>query len=393
MRLIMKSARYIQLMTPMIKSSPIKPNMENNMTDELKIKLDELVKLGASDGFIIDDDLLKALKDMPKYTNKKYFSEITTYLKSNGIEVLTQSSDDEDEEIELVTEQDIDKMDLSGEARDATRQYLREIGRIPLLTPEQEVEICQRMAEGDPLARNELTEHNLRLVASIAKKYATYKFEYLDLIQEGNLGLMKAVDRFDYTLGNKFSTYATWWIRQAITRSIADTGRTIRIPVHMHEMINKLTRLTDKYTLDYSEAPPDEWLAEQMKISVEKVKEIKKFNVEPVSLSVLIGEDGDTTLEDFIPDNNSLTPEDSYEKQDLCEAVENLLKNFSDKEQDIIRRRFGMYPYEYRQTLEEVGKEYKVTRERIRQIEAKILRKMRHPKYSRCLQGYANNQG
>lgn len=359
------------------------------MTDELKNKLDKLVELGSSDGFIIDDDLLKELKDTPQYTDKKNLSEIMDYFQSKNIEVLTQTSDaDDEEEIEPIDEKDIDDIQLVGDSKDSTRIYLHEIGRIPLLTPEEEIEICKRMADGDPNAKHELAEHNLRLVASIAKKYTTYRFEFLDLIQEGNIGLMKAVDRFDYTLGNKFSTYATWWIKQSITRSIADTGRTIRIPVHMHELINKLTRLTDKYVVDNMETPSDEWLAEQMKLPVEKVKEIRKFNVEPVSLSALVGEDGDSTLEDFIPDTTSLTPEDNYEKQDLSETMNVILSNFTEKEQDIIRRRFGMYPYNATQTLEEVGKEYRVTRERIRQIEAKVLRKMRQPKYRRILDAY-----
>lgn len=360
------------------------------MTNDLQKILNDLIEMGSADGFIIDDDLLKALKNTPQYTNKKSLAEIMDYLQRNNIEVLTQASDDEEdtEDIELVNESDVDDMKIPPDSKDSTRQYLHEIGRIPLLTPEDEIKLCKRIADGDDSAKKELAEHNLRLVASIAKRYVTYRNEFLDLIQEGNIGLMKAVDRFDYTLGNKFSTYATWWIKQSITRSIADNGRTIRIPVHMHELINKLTRLVDRYTVENTEAPSDEWLAEQMKLPIEKIKEIKKYNTEPISLSTLIGEDGDSTLEDFIPDTSSLTPENNYEKQDLSETVNKLLANFSEKEQDIIRRRFGMYPYEQQETLEEVGKVYHVTRERIRQIEAKALRKLRHPKYKRALEGY-----
>ena len=270
---------------------------------------------------------------------------------------------------------------------DPVKVYLKEIGRVPLLSSDEETELAKRMAEGDTKAKNRLSEANLRLVVSIAKKYVGRGMQFLDLIQEGNLGLLKAVEKFDYTKGFKFSTYATWWIRQAITRAIADQARTIRIPVHMVETINKLVRVSRQLLQELGREPSPEEIAEAMDIPVERVREIQKISQEPVSLETPIGEEEDSHLGDFIQDENVPVPADAAAFTLLKEQLDEVLGTLTEREQKVLRLRFGLDDSRAR-TLEEVGKEFNVTRERIRQIEAKALRKLRHPSRSRKLKDY-----
>ena len=270
---------------------------------------------------------------------------------------------------------------------DPVRMYLKEIGKVSLLTADEERELAIRMEQGDEEAKKKLCESNLRLVVSIAKRYLNRGLSFLDLIQEGNLGLIKAVDKFDYTKGYKFSTYATWWIRQAITRSIADQARTIRIPVHMVETINKLIRISRQLLQEYGREPTSEEIAKEMGITVEKVREIKKISQDPVSLETPIGEEEDSHLGDFIQDDNVPVPADAAAFTLLREQLKDVLSTLTDREQKVLRLRFGLDDGRAR-TLEEVGKEFNVTRERIRQIEAKALRKLRHPSRSRKLKDY-----
>ena len=270
---------------------------------------------------------------------------------------------------------------------DPVKMYLKEIGRVPLLTAEQEVSIAKRMEAGDPYAKHELTEANLRLVVSIAKRYVGRGMLFLDLIQEGNLGLIKAVEKFDYTKGYKFSTYATWWIRQAITRAIADQARTIRIPVHMVETINKLIRVTRQLLQEFGRDPQPEEIAEEMGVTEEKVREIMKIAQEPVSLETPIGEEEDSHLGDFIPDDEAPAPEKSAAFTLLKEQLIEVLDTLTPREEKVLRLRFGLDDGRAR-TLEEVGREFNVTRERIRQIEAKALRKLRHPSRSKKLRDF-----
>ena len=270
---------------------------------------------------------------------------------------------------------------------DPVKVYLKEIGKVPLLTPEEEIELAIRIGDNDPAAKRRLTEANLRLVVSIAKRYVGRGMQFLDLIQEGNLGLIKAVDKFDYTKGFKFSTYATWWIRQAITRAIADQARTIRIPVHMVETINKVIRVSRQLLQSLGHDPSPEEISAEMGMPVDKVREILKISQEPVSLETPIGEEEDSHLGDFIQDDNVPVPADAAAFTMLKEQLEDVLSTLTDREQKVLRLRFGLDDGRAR-TLEEVGKEFNVTRERIRQIEAKALRKLRHPSRSRKLKDY-----
>ena len=272
---------------------------------------------------------------------------------------------------------------------DPVKVYLKEIGRVPLLTPEEEIELAIRISEDDQEAKKRLAEANLRLVVSIAKRYVGRGMQFLDLIQEGNLGLIKAVDKFDYTKGFKFSTYATWWIRQAITRAIADQARTIRIPVHMVETINKLIRVSRQLRQELGRDPKPEEIAKEMDMSVEKVMEIQKIAQDPVSLETPIGEEDDSHLGDFIQDEDSPAPQDAASYTLLREQLEEVMKTLTPREAKVLRLRFGLDDGKAR-TLEEVGKEFDVTRERIRQIEAKALRKLRHPSRSKKLRDYMN---
>ncbi|MFW6238781.1 MAG: RNA polymerase sigma factor RpoD, partial [Halanaerobiales bacterium] len=292
----------------------------------------------------------------------------------------------EDEENEEDSEIDLSVSPGAG-IDDSVRMYLKEIGQVDLLTPEEEIELAKRIEEGDEEAKQKMIEANLRLVVSIAKKYMGSGMSFLDLIQEGNTGLMKAVEKFDYTKGYKFSTYATWWIRQAVTRSIADKSRTIRIPVHMMETINKLSKVTRQLLQENGKEPTDKQIAERMDISEEKVKEIKKISREPISLETPIGEEEDSDLGDFVEDEGSPAPDKQAESYLLKEQLDEVLDTLTDREKRILELRFGIEDGRPR-TLEEVGKEFGVTRERIRQIEAKALRKLRHPSRSEKLRDY-----
>ena len=309
------------------------------------------------------------------------------------VELLIESDDDEDvliEEVEAEAEK-VEEVDvLEGvSTEDPVRMYLKEIGNVPLLTSEQEVELARRVEAGDEEAKKALTEANLRLVVSIAKKYVGRGMPFLDLIQEGNMGLMKAVDKFDYTKGYKFSTYATWWIRQAITRGIADTGRTIRVPVHMVETINKTLRMTRQLLQELGREPTPEEVAERLSVPVSRVREVLKISRDPVSLDTPIGEEDDSHLGDFIEDDTALSPADSATFSMLREELANALESLTERERQVVKLRFGLEDGRAR-TLEEVGREFNVTRERIRQIEAKALRKLRHPSRSKRLKDFLN---
>ncbi|MFR3185055.1 MAG: RNA polymerase sigma factor RpoD [Ruminococcus sp.] len=320
---------------------------------------------------------------------------IFEYLEANGIDVLRITEDDallESDDLPLEEEEvDMENIDLSVpegvSIEDPVRMYLKEIGKVPLLSAEEEIDLARRMENGDEAAKKRLAEANLRLVVSIAKRYVGRGMLFLDLIQEGNLGLIKAVEKFDYTKGYKFSTYATWWIRQAITRAIADQARTIRIPVHMVETINKLIRVSRQLLQELGREPTPEEIAEEMSMPVERVREILKISQEPVSLETPIGEEEDSHLGDFIQDDNVPVPADAAAFTLLKEQLVEVLSTLTEREQKVLRLRFGLDDGRAR-TLEEVGKVFNVTRERIRQIEAKALRKLRHPSRSRKLKDY-----
>ena len=334
--------------------------------------------------------------------DKNQMDDIYDMLMSKGIEIISETEPDDfdiilDEEdltenpdaiIEEANEIDLEANMPKGVAvDDPVRMYLKEIGKVPLLTADEEIELAKRMEKGDEEAKKRLCEANLRLVVSIAKRYVGRGMLFLDLIQEGNLGLIKAVDKFDYTKGYKFSTYATWWIRQAITRSIADQARTIRIPVHMVETINKLIRVSRQLLQTYGGEPTPEEIAQEMGLSVDKVREIQKIAQEPVSLETPIGEEEDSHLGDFIPDEDVPAPAEAAAFSMLKEQLVEVLDTLTEREQKVLKLRFGLEDGRAR-TLEEVGKEFEVTRERIRQIEAKALRKLRHPSRSKKLKDY-----
>ncbi len=326
--------------------------------------------------------------------------KVIEFLEASGVDVLRISDDkDTDDDMifeleangEVPDEEEIENIDLSipdgVSIEDPVRMYLKEIGKVPLLSAEEEVELAKRMENGDMEAKKKLAEANLRLVVSIAKRYVGRGMLFLDLIQEGNLGLIKAVEKFDYKKGYKFSTYATWWIRQAITRAIADQARTIRIPVHMVETINKFVRVQRQLLQELGREPYPEEIAKQMNMPVERVREIQKISLEPVSLETPIGEEEDSHLGDFIQDDNVPVPAEAAAFTLLREQLDEVLGTLTEREQKVLRLRFGLEDGRAR-TLEEVGKEFKVTRERIRQIEAKALRKLRHPSRSRKLKDY-----
>lgn len=339
--------------------------------------------------------------------DKNAMDDIYDALMTRGIEIISETENDFDEDLLLADDSDLtgeltgdpelvmDEDDLDLEASipkgiavdDPVRMYLKEIGKVPLLSADEEIELAQRMEQGDEEAKKRLCEANLRLVVSIAKRYVGRGMLFLDLIQEGNLGLIKAVDKFDYRKGYKFSTYATWWIRQAITRSIADQARTIRIPVHMVETINKLIRVSRQLLQTYGREPSPEEIAAEMGLSVEKVREIQKIAQEPVSLETPIGEEEDSHLGDFIPDDDVPAPAEAAAFSMLKEQLVEVLDTLTEREQKVLKLRFGLEDGRAR-TLEEVGKEFDVTRERIRQIEAKALRKLRHPSRSKKLKDY-----
>ncbi len=335
--------------------------------------------------------------------DKNQMDEVYDTLMSKGIEVVSETEPDDfdlllDDDSEFTEDPDAiideaNEMDLEASlpkgvtVDDPVRMYLKEIGKVPLLTADEERDLAERMERGDEEAKKRLCEANLRLVVSIAKRYVGRGMLFLDLIQEGNLGLIKAVDKFDYTKGYKFSTYATWWIRQAITRSIADQARTIRIPVHMVETINKLIRVSRQLLQTYGREPTPEEIAAEMGLSVEKVREIQKIAQEPVSLETPIGEEEDSHLGDFIPDEEVPAPAEAAAFSMLKEQLVEVLDTLTEREQKVLKLRFGLEDGRAR-TLEEVGKEFEVTRERIRQIEAKALRKLRHPSRSKKLKDY-----
>ena len=329
------------------------------------------------------------------HLEEEQMDEILDALEKSGIDVLRITDDDDipDEELLLSDEDEVDmeNLDLSIpdgiSIEDPVRMYLKEIGKVPLLSAEEEIELAKRMENGDQEAKKRLAEANLRLVVSIAKRYVGRGMLFLDLIQEGNLGLIKAVEKFDYRKGYKFSTYATWWIRQAITRAIADQARTIRIPVHMVETINKLIRVSRQLLQELGREPTPEEISEEMGMPVDRVREILKISQEPVSLETPIGEEEDSHLGDFIQDDNVSVPAEAASFTLLREQLVEVLGTLTEREQKVLRLRFGLDDGRAR-TLEEVGKEFNVTRERIRQIEAKALRKLRHPSRSRKLKDY-----
>ena len=368
--------------------------MEENIV-KFEEKLKELLALGKKKKNILDiQEINEIFADME--LEPEQMEKVFEYLEGQNIDVLRINGDvDDDDDLEVVItdedEVDVEKIDLSVpdgiSIEDPVRMYLKEIGKVPLLSAEEEIELAKRMAEGDEEAKKRLAEANLRLVVSIAKRYVGRGMLFLDLIQEGNLGLIKAVEKFDYEKGFKFSTYATWWIRQAITRAIADQARTIRIPVHMVETINKLIRVSRQLLQELGREPSPEEIAEELDMPVERVREILKISQEPVSLETPIGEEEDSHLGDFIQDDNVPVPAEAAAATLLKEQLGEVLNTLTDREQKVLRLRFGMNDGRAR-TLEEVGKEFDVTRERIRQIEAKALRKLRHPSRSRKLRDY-----
>lgn len=372
--------------------------MEMNMA-KFSEKLAELIELAKKKKNVLEyQEINDFFKDFP--LDAEHMDKVFDYLEANGIDVLRIQDNDMDdlimsdeEEMNLSEEDEVDmeNIDLSVpegvSIEDPVRMYLKEIGKVPLLTAEEEITLAKRMENGDESAKKRLAEANLRLVVSIAKRYVGRGMLFLDLIQEGNLGLIKAVEKFDYRKGYKFSTYATWWIRQAITRAIADQARTIRIPVHMVETINKLIRVSRQLLQELGREPQPEEIAKEMNMSVDRVREILKISQEPVSLETPIGEEEDSHLGDFIQDDNVPVPADAAAFTLLKEQLVEVLGTLTEREQKVLRLRFGLDDGRAR-TLEEVGKEFNVTRERIRQIEAKALRKLRHPSRSRKLKDY-----
>ena len=357
--------------------------------EENKVK--EIIEKAKTKGQITYGELASQLDE----ANSEQIDKVFDAFEDLGVDILQEDFDEPDiEDLQEVEDIKLEEMDMNAvmdgvNIDDPVRMYLREIGRIPLLTYDQELELAKKVLEGDEEAKQKLSESNLRLVVSIAKKYVGRGMLFLDLIQEGNMGLIKAVEKFDYTKGFKFSTYATWWIRQAITRAIADQARTIRIPVHMVETINKLIRTSRHLLQQLGREPSPEEIATEMEIPVEKVMEIQKIAQDPVSLETPIGEEDDSHLGDFIQDDDSPAPQDSAAYTLLKEQLEEVMQTLTPREAKVLKLRFGLEDGKAR-TLEEVGKEFMVTRERIRQIEAKALRKLRHPSRSKKLRDYMN---
>ena len=374
--------------------------MEMNM-GKFSEKLVELLELAKKKKNVLEyQEISDFFKEQPLEVEQ--MEKVLDFLEASGVDVLRISGNDEELILDVDDDADIEKMDDEEEIEldkidlsvpegvsieDPVRMYLKEIGKVSLLTADEEIELAKRMEQGDEEAKKRLAEANLRLVVSIAKRYVGRGMLFLDLIQEGNLGLIKAVEKFDYRKGYKFSTYATWWIRQAITRAIADQARTIRIPVHMVETINKLIRVSRQLLQELGREPTPEEIAEEMDMPVDRVREILKISQEPVSLETPIGEEEDSHLGDFIQDDNVPVPADAAAFTLLKEQLVEVLGTLTEREQKVLRLRFGLDDGRAR-TLEEVGKEFNVTRERIRQIEAKALRKLRHPSRSRKLKDY-----
>ena len=380
------------------------PAPENSKNDAAKARLSELIEKGKKNGSVTIKEVLDVFEEL--HLEPEQIDRFYETLENLGIETvdddfpsLTEedvapdiSELEEIEENEEISEEEIANTDALAETfsiDDPVRMYLKEIGKVALLTPEEEIELAKRMAEGDEEAGRRMAEANLRLVVSIAKRYVGRGMLFLDLIQEGNLGLIKAVEKFDHTMGYKFSTYATWWIRQAITRSIADQARTIRIPVHMVETINKVIRVSRQLLQELGHDPTPEEVAEEMNMPVEKIRDILKIAQEPVSLETPIGEEEDSHLGDFIEDEGASEPSEAASFTFLREQLMSVLSTLTPREEKVLRLRFGIEDGRTR-TLEEVGKEFNVTRERIRQIEAKALRKLRHPSRSKKLKDFLN---
>jgi len=360
-----------------------KENQKNEANNKKMSIVKQLIEKGKKNGVLTYKEIMDALEDID--LSPEQIEKVYEILESMGIEVIDDMDDFNPEQL---LEEDLDLTLPEGiSIDDPVRMYLKEIGKVPLLSAEEEIELAKRIEQGDQEAKKKLAEANLRLVVSIAKRYVGRGMLFLDLIQEGNLGLLKAVEKFDYRKGYKFSTYATWWIRQAITRAIADQARTIRIPVHMVETINKLIRVERQLLQELGRAPSPEEVAKELNMEVDKVREIMKIAQEPVSLETPIGEEEDSHLGDFIPDEDAPAPAEAAAYTMLREQLMDVLDTLTPREEKVLRLRFGLDDGRAR-TLEEVGKEFKVTRERIRQIEAKALRKLRHPSRSKKLKDY-----
>ncbi|MCI8622850.1 MAG: RNA polymerase sigma factor RpoD [Provencibacterium sp.] len=358
------------------------------MADKKQV-IKELIEKGKEKGRVTTKELNDVLEELD--FDVEQVDKLYDTLENYHIDIVEDMASplDEDFKLPMTTNEDLEST-LSAEGisiDDPVKVYLKEIGRVPLLTPEEEIDLATRMSTGDPYARKRLSEANLRLVVSIAKRYVGRGMQFLDLIQEGNLGLIKAVEKFDHTKGFKFSTYATWWIRQAITRAIADQARTIRIPVHMVETINKVKKVSSQLLHKNGHEPSAEEISEVLEMPVEKVREIMRVAQEPVSLETPIGEEEDSHLGDFIPDDDAPAPSEAASHTLLKEQLSDVLSTLTPREEKVLRLRFGLEDGRSR-TLEEVGKEFDVTRERIRQIEAKALRKLRHPSRSKKLKDY-----
>ena len=355
--------------------------------EAMQARVNELIETGKAKGVLTYNEIIETLGETEIVSEQ--FDKILDALSAIGVEVVKDEPIEEPEpEPDVLNNTPEEEIDISVpegiSIDDPVRMYLKEIGKVPLLSAEEEIELAKRMEQGDVAAKKRLSEANLRLVVSIAKRYVGRGMLFLDLIQEGNMGLIKAVEKFDYRKGYKFSTYATWWIRQAITRAIADQARTIRIPVHMVETINKLIRVSRQLLQQYGREPQPEEIAAEMGISEDKVREIMKIAQEPVSLETPIGEEEDSHLGDFIPDDDAPAPAEAAARTLMKEQLLNALKTLTPREEMVLKLRFGLEDGRQR-TLDEVGREFKVTRERIRQIEAKALRKLRHPSRSRKL--------
>ena len=370
----------------------VKQENKQKIDDKAKEKVEKIIKKAKEKGKLTYGELASELDDI----NPEQIEKVFDAMESMGVDVLKDDFEDEPDEEDLKEVQDLKLDEVTQDDEDTfeginvddpVRMYLREIGKIKLLTYDEELELAKRILDGDEEAKQELAEANLRLVVSIAKKYVGRGMLFLDLIQEGNMGLIKAVEKFDYTKGFKFSTYATWWIRQSITRAIADQARTIRIPVHMVETINKLIRTSRHLLQRLGREPTPEELSKELEMPVDKVMEIQKIAQDPVSLETPIGEEDDSHLGDFIQDEDSPAPQDAAAYTLLREQLEEVMSTLTPREAKVLRLRFGLDDGKAR-TLEEVGKEFDVTRERIRQIEAKALRKLRHPSRSKKLKDY-----